>query len=147
LEERFIEPFETKTLRLVKSEDLNHHGTLFAGRTAEWFVESGFIAAASVVDPKNVVCLKIHGMYFSYPVKPGQVIAFTSKIVYTGKTSLIAYIKVNLKDIGNSIVDGFVTFVNVDENTKPHAHGIEIVPKTDEDKLLFETAKNMKRKP
>ncbi|NTU75550.1 MAG: acyl-CoA thioesterase, partial [Anaerolineaceae bacterium] len=34
------------TQHLVKSEDLNHHGTLYAGRTAEWFVESGFIAAA-----------------------------------------------------------------------------------------------------
>ena len=31
---------------LVKSEDLNHHRTLFAGRGAEWLVEAGFIAAA-----------------------------------------------------------------------------------------------------
>ena len=30
-----------KTYHLVKSEDLNHHGTLYAGRNAEWFVESG----------------------------------------------------------------------------------------------------------
>ena len=29
------------TNRFVKGEDLNHHGTLFAGRAAEWFVESG----------------------------------------------------------------------------------------------------------
>jgi hypothetical protein len=34
-------------MRLVKSEDLNHHGTLFAGRTAEWFVESGFLPVFS----------------------------------------------------------------------------------------------------
>ena len=34
------------SMRLVKGEDLNHHGTLYAGRTAEWFVEAGFIAAA-----------------------------------------------------------------------------------------------------
>ncbi|MDP2989667.1 MAG: hypothetical protein Q8O57_03775 [Kiritimatiellota bacterium] len=39
------------TNHLVKSEDLNHHGTLYAGRTAEWFVESGFIAAASLTHP------------------------------------------------------------------------------------------------
>ncbi|MEL7655970.1 MAG: acyl-CoA thioesterase, partial [Bacillota bacterium] len=32
---------------LVKSEDLNHHGTLFAGRSAEWLVEAAFVAAAS----------------------------------------------------------------------------------------------------
>ena len=34
-----------KTYHLVKGEDLNHHGRLYAGRNAEWFVESGFIAA------------------------------------------------------------------------------------------------------
>ncbi len=54
---------------LVKSEDLNHHGTLFAGRCAEWFVEAGFIAAASLTHPENIVCSKIHGMVFSRPVR------------------------------------------------------------------------------
>ncbi|PKN68485.1 MAG: acyl-CoA thioesterase, partial [Deltaproteobacteria bacterium HGW-Deltaproteobacteria-10] len=33
---------------MVKGDDLNHHGTLFAGKTAMWFVEAGFIAAASL---------------------------------------------------------------------------------------------------
>ncbi len=146
MENRIIEPFAAKTLRLVKSEDLNHHGTLFAGRTAEWFVESGFIAAATLLDPKSVVCLKIHGMYFSRPVRAGQVICFTSKIVYAGKSSLIAYIKVNLNGEEKSIVDGFVTFIHVDENTKPKAHFIEIQPKSEEDLQLFETAKNIKKK-
>ena len=39
---------------LVKSEDLNHHRTLFAGRGAEWLVEAGFIAAASLLPPERV---------------------------------------------------------------------------------------------
>jgi acyl-CoA hydrolase len=34
--------------RHVKGQDLNPHGTLFAGRGAEWFVEAGLIAAASL---------------------------------------------------------------------------------------------------
>jgi len=39
---------ETLTIyHLIKSEDLNHHGTLFAGRGAEWMVEAGFVAAAN----------------------------------------------------------------------------------------------------
>lgn len=54
---------EYRCSRLVKSEDLNHHGTLFAGRTAEWFVEAAFIAAASLAgNPENVVCINIHGL-------------------------------------------------------------------------------------
>ena len=35
-----------ETLHLVKGEDLNHHGTLFAARAAAWLVEAGFAAAA-----------------------------------------------------------------------------------------------------
>ena len=94
--------------RLVKGEDLNHHGTLFAGRGAEWFVESGFIAASKYLNPQYVICLKIHGMHFSKPVRPGEVIVLKSAIVYTGRTSLTAHVDVfNAKD--ESIVDGFIT--------------------------------------
>ncbi len=146
MENRLIEPFETKTMRLVKSEDLNHHGTLFAGRTAEWFVESGFIAATSILNPKSVVCLKIHGMHFSKPVKPGQIICLVSKIVYSGKSSLIANIRVNINGDNTNIVNGFVTFIHVDENTKPAAHHVEITPKTQEDLELYEIAHSLKNK-
>jgi len=47
---------ETLTIyHLVKSEDLNHHGTLFAGRGAEWLVEAGFIAAANLLPPQFIL--------------------------------------------------------------------------------------------
>jgi len=81
------------TNRMVKGEDLNHHGTLFAGRSAQWFVEAGFIAAANLTRPESILCLKIHGMLFKKPVKMGSVIRFESKIVHTGRTSLVAYIR------------------------------------------------------
>ncbi len=32
--------------RLVKPGDLNHHGSLYAGRAAEWFVEACYLCAA-----------------------------------------------------------------------------------------------------
>lgn len=146
MEKRVFEPVTNTTMRLIKSEDLNHHGTLFAGRTAEWFVESGFVAAASLLDPKNVVCLKIHGMYFTKPANPGEVITFSSRIVYTGSSSLSAYIKVTKQGIDKPLVDGFVTFIHVDENTRPAPHNIEIHPVTKEDKLLYNTAMALKGK-
>ena len=59
---------ELTIYHLVKSEDLNHHGTLFAGRGAEWLVEAGFIAAANLLPPQFILCLKIHGMEFTRPV-------------------------------------------------------------------------------
>jgi acyl-CoA hydrolase len=139
-------PTCTVTMRLVKSEDLNHHGTLFAGRTAEWFVESGFIAVASLLNPQNVVCLKIHGMYFTKPAKSGDVLRFSSKVVYAGRSSITSYIHVENNGADKSLVDGFVTFINVDESTNPSPHYIEINPETEEDRILFETAKNLRTK-
>ncbi len=135
-----------KTHRLVKSEDLNHHGTLFAGRSAEWFVESGYIAATNYVSPENLICVKIHGMSFSKPVKPGEIICYESKIVYAGKTSLIAYVKVYLRNFEEKImVDGFISFVHVNKETKPVAHGVKIEAGTDEEQKLMNTAKELKK--
>ncbi len=74
-----IETFSTN--HLVKQEDLTHHGTLYAGRTAEWFVEAGFIAAAKLTKPEAIVCVKIHGMHFSKPVGRGEILCLENKIV------------------------------------------------------------------
>lgn len=146
METKVICPQCMVTMRLVKSEDLNHHGTLFAGRTAEWFVESGFISAASLLNPQHVVCLRIHGMFFTKPAKSGDVLKFSSKIVYTGKTSLTSYIHVEKNGDEKPLVDGFVTFIHVNEESKSAPHYLEIKPVTDSDKALYETAKNLRLK-
>jgi acyl-CoA hydrolase len=145
MDTKFICPQCMVTMRLVKSEDLNHHGTLFAGRTAEWFVESGFIAATSLLNPQNVVCLKIHGMFFTKPAVSGDVLKFSSKVVFTGRSSITSYIHVEKNGDIKPLVDGFVTFIHVDENTRPCPHFLEINPETEEDKKLYETARNLRK--
>ena len=133
-----------KTNRLVKGEDLNHHGTLYAGRTAEWFVESGFVAAANLTNPANIVCKQIHNMQFDRPIRKGQVVCFESRIVYTGNTSLIAHIHISSEGI--EILQGFITFVHVDLDGKPLPHGIVIEPATEAEQELFDKAKNLRKK-
>lgn len=143
-----IEIEEMIVNHLVKSEDLNHHKTLFAGRTAEWFVESGFIAAAAIVDPKDIICLKIHGMTFNKPVKAGNIVCFRSKVIYAGRTSLTSFVKVSIVHTDyeeNDLVDGFITFVHIDEDGKSKPHGLELIAKTDEDKALQEIVKSLKK--
>src|SRR5664280_2305252 len=146
METKFICPQCMVTMRLVKSEDLNHHGTLFAGRTAEWFVESGFIAAASLLNPQNVVCLKIDGMYFTKPAKSGDVLNFSSKVVFAGRSSIPSSVHVQNNGAEKPLVDGFVTFIHVDENTRPSPHHLQINPVNEEDKILYEAAKNLRVK-
>jgi len=126
---------------LVKGEDLNHHRTLFAGRGAEWLVEAGFIAAADLLPPQFVLCLKIHGMTFQRPVRPGEVVRFDSKIVQTGRSRLIAYVRATTKE--ELTVDGFLTFVYVDDQGKSRPHGITIEAETPEEIELQELANQL----
>ena len=129
--------------RMVKGEDLNHHGTLFAGRTAHWFVESGFIAAASLTHAKNILCLKIHGMLFKKPVQSGSVIRFESRVVHAGVTSLTTFIEVFDSDTDGFLLEGFITFVHVDETERPTPHGLVIETSAPEIRKLQERAKNL----
>lgn len=126
---------------LVKGEDLNHHRTLFAGRGAEWLVEAGFIAAADLLPPQYVLCLKIHGMTFQRPVRPGEVVRFDSRIVQTGRSRLIAYVRATTKE--ELTVDGFLTFVYVDDQGKSRPHGITIEAETPEEIELQELANQL----
>jgi acyl-CoA hydrolase len=110
--------------RLVKSEDLNHHRTLYAGRCAEWFVEAGFIAVASVLPPDRIVCLKIHGLTFAHPAHSGDIVQFTSKIVETGRTSLKVSVDLTLQGELEPIVSGMITFIHVNDLGRPEPHGL-----------------------
>ncbi len=131
-----MEPRTYTMYRLVKNEDLNHHGTLYAGRSAEWFVEAGFIAAAGLTRAENIVCLKIHGMTFLRPVHPGEIIDFESRIILAGRSSLHAYVRMLAK--GEFVMDGFITFVNVDHDGRAQPHGIAVAPTCPEDQALQE---------
>jgi len=127
--------------RLVKSEDLNHHQTLFAGRCSEWFVEAGFIAVASVLPASNIVCVKIHGLTFTSPLKSGDIACFESKIVYTGRTSVIVYVAIKDQKNRSTLVRGFITFVHVNQNGKSLPHGLSLELTNPEDIELNQEAK------
>jgi acyl-CoA hydrolase len=126
--------------RLVKSEDLNHHRTLFAGRCAEWFVEAGFIAVASVLPAGNIVCLKIHGLTFTKPLQSGDIACFESKIVYAGTSSIRVYVVLRENDQVRPIVEGFITFVHVDDAGQTQSHGLTLELNSPEDIALNERA-------
>ena len=132
------------THHFVKSEDLNHHGTLFAGRTAEWFVESGLMAAALHLPSENIVCVNIHGMEFTRPIHLGEIVEFKSQAVLAGRSSMTVNIRVSVN--GETNVDGFITYVNVDEKGKAIPHGVELLPENDEETALWEAANALPKK-
>ncbi len=112
---------------LVKSEDLNHHGTLFAGRMAEWFVEACFVCAAKITEkPQNVVCLKMHGLRFNAPGNKGDIIQIETQMVKAGRTSFVVYGRTTKNNSQETLADGFVTFVFVDHDGKSIPHGLTL---------------------
>ena len=133
--------------RLVKSEDLNHHGTLYAGRMADWFVEATFIEAnMHFRNPEGLVCLKIHGLKFSTPAMKGDIVKINTFLAYAGKTSLTVYGKaLNALHGKNTIVEGFVTFVSVDESGKKKPHNLRFVPQTEDEKAIYNTAMELRK--
>lgn len=125
------------TNHLVKSEDLNHHGTLYAGRCAEWTVEAGFIAVAYELNPVSIVCLQIHGLEFLQPVHAGHIIRFSSQIIRTGRSTLTVYIEVcDSRDQKTITSDAFITFCHVDQDTKAQPHGLVFEPANEREKEL-----------
>ena len=129
------------TYHFVKTEDLNHHGTLYAGRTAEWFVEAGLIATSLYIPAENIVCLKIHGMSFTRPVHLGEVTRFIARVVYTGKTRLLANVQMCVNE--EEVLIGFITFVNVDRQGQAFPHGVVIEAATPEEIALQGQAKEL----
>lgn len=134
-----------ESARLIKSEDLNHHGTLFAGRMAEWFVEGSFVAAALAVgNPDQIVCLKVHGMRFNIPAKKGDILKITSKLVYAGTTSLTVFNQTFSTNTDQVLVEGFVTFVNVDAEGRKIPHHLVLENLSAEEQELQAMAKSLK---
>jgi len=145
MEKQIVTPKYIQSIRYVKSENLNHHGTLFAGTIAEWLFEAAFFTATTLLKPKNLLFLKINEMTCHKVVYPGGIVHYKSKLVYTGKTSLTIYICATEQEANATIAEGFVTYVHVDTDFKPVEHNLEVLPQTDEDKMLFGIAKGFKK--
>ena len=90
-----------------------------------------------------VYCRNVHGMTFKHPAHLGEIATFSSKAVLAGRTSLVCYIEMCIN--GEQIVDGFITFLNVDADGVPQPHGVNILADTEEDQALQEKARGLHR--
>ncbi|MCQ2314042.1 MAG: acyl-CoA thioesterase [Bacteroidales bacterium] len=127
--------------RLVKLADLNHHQTFFAGRCAEWFLESSYFAVAQYVDTKDTVLMMLHGIDWHFPIFAGDIVTYESKVVAAGRSTLTVFTKMyRSREPEKVAADGFATFSYLDENHKSKPHGIVITPENEEERRLNEAA-------
>ena len=127
-----------KASHMIKSEDLNHHQNLYAGRAIEWMMESSFIAAVGEHKNKHGLLYKnTHQFNFFTPVDPGEIISYESTVVRTGKTSFTIHIDVISEETGRKKAEGYTTFVTIDEQSRPEAHGIRLDETDREEELKW----------
>ncbi|HIP88162.1 MAG TPA: hypothetical protein EYH27_06990, partial [Anaerolineales bacterium] len=135
------------TSHLVRSSDLNHHGTLFAGRMSEWVVEAAFIGAqrALGIDPSRLVCLKIHGLAFTRGAVSGDTVELRARPAHVGRSSITVYVEAFIPRYGErALLDGFVTFVCVDDG-RSTPHGVVVERPTEGEALrLWETVERLR---
>jgi acyl-CoA hydrolase len=161
---------ETVTHELVKSADLNHHQTLFAGRAAEWLVAAGFVTAAAVLGSTSTVCVSVDAVRFRAPVRAGQILVMRGRPALAGRTSLTVYVYAELLGAsaaaalaeaapgGSSsaeteptpaparpLLEGFIRFVKVDEAGRAVAHGLTLTPSSAREHELAERARALPR--
>ncbi len=135
-----------ETLHLVKQEDLNHHGTLFAARAASWVVESGFTTAAMEREnTEDIVLRNLQNMSFFKPIKPGTMVKLIGRVVHTGSSSMIVAVTAQNALTGEPAIEAFITFVTIDkENGGKKAHGIVLDEVRDEEEgALREKARRL----
>ena len=116
---------ETSISHLIRPEDLQHHGTLFAGRMAEWLVETCFVAASRLVGkPEDIVCVQIHGISFKKPANNGDIVDIKARVALIGPTSITVSGRAFVNNGEIPSVSGMITFVTVDKDGKPYEHGL-----------------------
>ena len=112
------------TSHLVRPEYLNHHGTLYAGRSVDWMVEAAFNAVAQEHGiPDEVVCLKIEEMTFKQPVEAGDIYVISAMVARASGSSILMHVEATTQMSRASCVEGYITFVTWDARSrtaKPH---------------------------
>ena len=112
---------------LIKPEDLNHHGTLFAGQMARWLIEAGLILSSRLIGkPEDIVCVQLNAMTFKKPVNNGDLIEIRSMISYLGSTSIMVYSRVLREQETIPLITNSATFVTVNKDGRPYKHGLKL---------------------
>lgn len=129
---------------IVLPPDTNNVGTMFGGKLMAYIDDVACISAMRH-SRRYVVTASTDSVDFLHPIHKGHSVNLESFVTFTGHTSMEVIVKVVEEDLltgkENLCAISFLTFVAIDENGKP-VPVPRIVPQTDVEKTLFESAKD-----
>ncbi|MEC7877998.1 MAG: acyl-CoA thioesterase [Bacteroidota bacterium] len=144
MKDKIKECGQTKTTisEMVLPNHTNNLNTLFGGKLMYWMDMAAAICAHKNTQ-KTAVTASVDNITFKSPIYKGDIVTINSFITRVFNTSMEIFLEVlsqNSKTKKSVISNSaFFTFVTLDENGKP-IKSIEVKPKTDEEKKLFDGA-------
>ena len=118
---------ESISFHIIRPEDLNHHGTMFAAQLSKWMIEGALIAACRLVGkPEDVVCVQVDKLTFRKPLRNGDFIGIKSKVAHLGSSSITIYTEVGRRQDNDPVVTNLAVFVTIDDKNKTYPHGLKL---------------------
>jgi acyl-CoA hydrolase len=106
---------------MVFPSDTNDYGTMYGGRLIEMMDMVGGICARRFSSHKAVTA-SIEDMQFNKPINRGDIIEFTARVIYTGRTSMVIKTKVTREgydEVKEVCARAYFVFVSMDSKGKP----------------------------
>ncbi|OJF76437.1 MAG: acyl-CoA thioesterase [Treponema sp. CETP13] len=111
-----------ETYAVVRTEHLNHNGTLFGGQLLLWVDEYAWMAASLDFPGKKLVTRAMDTVEFKYSAHSGSILRFDITQKLLGTTSVKYHVDVFADEVGASkekiIFSNCVTFVAVGKDGK-----------------------------
>ena len=111
------------THHLVKPNEINPNGVLFAGVLMSWIDHAAFLSAGKHAGHSHVVTVNLDQIHFKFPLRVGDHIVLSSTVDYVGRTSMEVGVKVekedHLTDARTFAASASLTLVSLGEHSRP----------------------------
>ena len=128
---------------MVMPNDTNPIGNLMGGNLIRWMDIAGSICAGRHCEA-HVVTASVDHVSFQRPIQLGEVVTLEAKVTRAFNTSIEIYVEVFAANIKGGdprkCNHAYFTFVAVDDETKKPIPVPQILPLTNEEQQLYESA-------
>ena len=132
----------TESVHILNLGNMNGYSRLFGGKLMEW-IDINSAVAARRHSGCNVTTVSVRELEFRKPAYANDTLVMTSKVVYTGRTSMEICTKSYVEHLDGTrelINSAYVTMVALGADERP-TPVMQIEPETEEEKLEYELAK------
>jgi acyl-CoA hydrolase len=135
---------ESRVIRTgrVFPNEVNNHNTLFGGQLMNHLDQVASISSARH-SRRGCVTASTDSVDFLYPIRPTDSVCFETYVTWTGTSSMEVFVKIIAEDLNSGehtiAATALLTIVALDEHKRP-ARVPQVIPETEEEKKLHETA-------